>query len=130
MAKQEIQTSQAPIPIGPFSQALRAGDLIFVSGQGPIDPASGEMVAGGIEAQTERTLLNIAAILEGAGATLDDVVRCTVWLTDLSTFERYNAVYERFFAEPRPARATVGAELLGGIGIEIDAVAHVGGRGG
>ena len=124
MAKEVIKTAAAPQPIGPFSQALRVGEFILVSGQGPIDPATGEMVPGGIEEQTAQTLRNIAAILEQASATLDDVVRCTVWLADLQDFERYNTVYSRFFAEPRPTRTTVGAALLGGIGIEIEVTAH------
>ena len=124
MAKEVIKTAAAPQPIGPFSQALRVGEFILVSGQGPIDPATGEMVPGEIEEQTAQTLRNIAAILEQAGFTLDDVVRCTVWLADLQDFERYNTVYSRFFAEPRPTRTTVGAALLGGIGIEIEVIAH------
>jgi 2-iminobutanoate/2-iminopropanoate deaminase len=124
MAKEQITTTGAPAPIGPFSQALRVGDLIFVSGQGPIHPVTGEM-ADTIEDQTRQTLENIGAILAAAGAKFDDIVKCTVWLRDLSTFERYNAVYETFFSDPKPTRATVGADLLGGIGIEIDAVAHV-----
>lgn len=125
MTKHEIRTSAAPAPIGPFSQGLRVGDFVFVSGQGPIDPATGAIVAGGIAEQTAQTLANIGAILAECGGTLDDVVRSTVWLADLADFERYNAVYERFFTPPRPTRATVGAALLGGIGIEIEVLAHL-----
>lgn len=123
--KQQIQTSSAPQPIGPFSQALRVGPFIYVSGQGPNDPVTGAIVGETIEEQTARTMDNIKAILEAAGATMDHVVRCTVWMLDLSEFSRYNGVYATYFNDPKPTRATVGADLLNGIKIEIDAVAYL-----
>jgi 2-iminobutanoate/2-iminopropanoate deaminase len=125
-SKQQIHTDAAPQPIGPFSQALRAGDFVYVAGQGPGDPATGELRLGTIEEQTALTLDNITAILEAAGATIDDIVRCTVWLADLDDFARYNAVYETYFSDPKPTRATVRADLLGGIKVEIEATAYVG----
>lgn len=125
MAKQEIQTDQAAAPGGAYSQGIRAGGFVYVSGQGPIDPATGDIVGDTIEEQTERTLENVKAILEAAGATMADVVKATVHLTDLSLFPRYNEVYARYFPDPKPVRTTVGSDLLG-IMVEIDVVAYVG----
>lgn len=111
-------------PVGPYSPGIVSeGRHVWVSGQGPL--RDGEVVDGTIEEQTELTLRNVAAILESAGAGLDDVVRCGVYLADLADFEAMNSVYERFFSEPRPARTTVGAALLG-IRVEIDCVAVLG----
>ncbi|MCW3008235.1 MAG: endoribonuclease [Solirubrobacterales bacterium] len=124
--KRQIHTSAAPEPIGPFSQALRVGPFVYVAGQGPGDAATGEIVHGTIEEQTALTLDNVKAILAAAGATMDDVVRCTVWLSDLDEFARYNAVYETYFGDPKPTRATVGAQLLGGIKVEIEVTAYLG----
>ena len=108
-------------PIGPYSPGIVSeGPLVWVSGQGPL--RDGEIVPGEIEEQTELTLQNLAAVLASAGASLDDVVRCGVYLADLGDFERMNSVYERFFTEPRPVRTTIGATLLG-IKVEIDCVA-------
>ncbi len=126
MGKQEIRTSEAATPGGAYSQGLRAGDFVYVSGQGPIDPATGEIVGETIEEQTERTLENVKAILAAAGASMADVVKSTVHLSDLSLFPRYNEVYARYFPDPKPVRTTVGSDLLG-IMIEIDVVAYVGG---
>lgn len=125
MGKQEIRTDGAAAPGGAYSQGIRAGDFVYVSGQGPIDPASGEIVGETIEEQTERTLENVKAILEAAGASMADVVKATVHLTDLSLFPRYNEVYARYFPDPKPVRTTVGSDLLG-IMVEIDVVAYVG----
>jgi 2-iminobutanoate/2-iminopropanoate deaminase len=125
MSKQEIRTDQAAAPGGAYSQGIRAGDFVYVSGQGPIDPASGEIVGETIEEQTERTLENVKAILEAAGASMADVVKTTVHLTDLSLFPRYNEVYARYFPDPKPVRTTVGSDLLR-IMVEIDVVAYVG----
>jgi 2-iminobutanoate/2-iminopropanoate deaminase len=125
VAKQEIQTDQAAAPGGAYSQGIRAGGFVYVSGQGPIDPATGDIVGDTIEEQTERTLENVKAILEAAGATMADVVKATVHLTDLSLFPRYNEVYARYFPDPKPVRTTVGSDLLG-IMVEIDVVAYVG----
>ena len=125
MAKQLIQTDQAPRPGGAYSQGLRVGDFIFVAGQGPTDPATGKVAGDTIEEQTARTLENIKAILEAAGATMADVVKSTVHLSDLSLFPRYNAVYAGYFPDPKPVRTTVGSQLLG-IMVEIDVIAYVG----
>jgi 2-iminobutanoate/2-iminopropanoate deaminase len=122
--KTTIATDAAPRAIGPYSQAVRAGSWLFLSGQIGLDPASGELVAGGVVAETERVLDNLRAVLAGAGASLDDVVRTTIYLVDLADFGRVNEVYARCFAAPFPARATVGvAALPRGARIEIDAIA-------
>ena len=125
MGKREIRTGDAAAPGGAYSQGLRAGDFVYVSGQGPIDPATGEIVGETIEEQTERTLENVKAILAAAGASMADVVKSTVHLSDLSLFARYNEVYARYFPDPKPVRTTVGSDLLG-IMVEIDVVAYVG----
>jgi 2-iminobutanoate/2-iminopropanoate deaminase len=126
MAKQQITTTSGASPAGAYSQGIRAGDFVFVSGQGPLDPATGQIVGDTIEEQTERTLENVKAILEAGGGTLADVVKATVHLSDLSLFPRYNEVYARYFPDPKPARTTVGSALLG-IMVEIDVIAYVGG---
>jgi len=128
--KQSISTPDAPKAIGPYAQAIRSGDLLFLSGQIPLDPASGNLVEGPIEKQAERVLKNLAAVLGAAGASLDDVVKTTVYLADLSHFASVNTVYSRFFPhEPFPARATVQvAALPRGAMIEIDAIARAPGR--
>ena len=127
MTKQRIQSASAPAPAGAYSPGLRVGDFVFVAGQGPLDPATGEIVGDTIEEQTARTLENVKAILEAAGATMADVVKATVHLSDLSLFQRYNAVYTTYFPEPKPVRTTVGSQLLG-IMVEIDVIAYVGDR--
>jgi 2-iminobutanoate/2-iminopropanoate deaminase len=122
-----VSTPLAPAAIGPYSQAIRAGDLLFVSGQIPLDPASGQLVEGGIAAQTERVLISIGKILEAAGASYDQVVRCTVFLADLSEFAAMNDVYGRFFSQPAPARATVEVSRLPrDVRVEIDVIAYLG----
>ena len=105
--KKKIATQNAPQAIGPYSQAIRYGDLLFVSGQIAIDPDTGDLVTGDIEVQTERVLKNIAAIIEAAGMTLQDAVKCTCFLKDMNDFVRFNAVYEAYFGESLPARETV-----------------------
>ena len=125
MSKQQISTKSGASPIGAYSQGLRAGDFIFVSGQGPLDPATGQIVGDTVEEQTARVLENIKAILEAGGATMADVVKVTAHLSDLSLFERYNKVYATYFPNPKPTRTTVGSQLLG-ILVEIDAIAYVG----
>ncbi|MCH2171511.1 RidA family protein [Myxococcota bacterium] len=121
----EIRTTDAPEPVGPYSQAVEQAGLVFASGQIPLDPASGEIVSGEIECQTERVLENLAAVLRAADCSLEDVVRTTVYLVDLSLFPRVNAVYARFFTrEPQPARATIQVAALPlGAQVEIDAIA-------
>lgn len=125
MPKQQITAKSGASPIGAYSQGLRAGDFIFVSGQGPLDPATGQIVGTTVEEQTARVLENIKAILEAGGATMADVVKVTAHLSDLDLFERYNKVYATYFPDPKPTRTTVGSQLLG-ILVEIDAIAYVG----
>jgi 2-iminobutanoate/2-iminopropanoate deaminase len=125
MSKQQISTKFGASPIGAYSQGIRAGDFIFVSGQGPLDPATGQLVLGTIEEQTARVLENIKIILAAAGATMADVVKVSVHLSDVGLFEAYNKVYATYFPDPKPARTTVGSQLMG-ILVEIDAIAYVG----
>lgn len=124
-APEEVRSGGAPAPVGPYSQAVAVGEWVLASGQIPLDPATGEMVPGDIEAQTERVLSNLAAVLEAAGSSLARVVRTTVYLTDLSLFSRMNAVYaRRLTGVPLPARSTVQvAALPRGAAVEIDAIA-------
>jgi reactive intermediate/imine deaminase len=121
----EIRSEAAPAPIGPYSQAIERDGWIFVSGQIPLDPESGELVAGDVAAQARQVLANLQAVLEAAGASLGDVVRTTIYLTDLGAFQAVNAVYaEAFDAKPQPARATVGVAALPlAAEVEIDAIA-------
>jgi 2-iminobutanoate/2-iminopropanoate deaminase len=121
-----VSTEKAPKAVGPYSQAVRSGDLLFLSGQVPLDPASGNLVEGTIEAQTERVILNLSAVLAAAGLSLANVVKTTVYMTDLSQFGKMNEVYARHFAhDPRPARATVQvAALPKGATVEIEAIAR------
>ena len=124
MSKQKITTHSGASPIGAYSQGIRVGDFIFVSGQGPLDPTTGQIVGATIEEQTERVLENIKAILEARGATMADVVKVSAHLSDLALFERYNRVYATYFPDPKPTRTTVGSQLLG-ILVEIDAIAYI-----
>jgi 2-iminobutanoate/2-iminopropanoate deaminase len=122
--KRAVATEGAPAAIGPYAQAIVAGELVFLSGQIGLDPASGTLVEGGIETETRRVLENLRAVAAAAGLGLDDVVRTTVYLTDLAEFPRVNQTYAEFFREPFPARATVGvAALPRGAHVEIDAIA-------
>jgi 2-iminobutanoate/2-iminopropanoate deaminase len=124
LEKKIIITDKAPAAIGPYSQGIIAGNLIFVSGQIPFDPEASKMVEGSIKDQTEQSLKNIKAVLEAAGATLDDVVKCTVFLKDMDTFGEMNEKYTEFFKENPPARAAVEvARLPKDVGVEIEAIA-------
>jgi 2-iminobutanoate/2-iminopropanoate deaminase len=124
--KERILTDKAPAAIGPYSQAIRAGGFVFVSGQIPIDPATGEFVAGGIAEQTERVLKNLSAVLDAAGSGLDKVVKTTVFLADMKEFSQMNEVYATFFSDAPPARATVAAAgLPRDARVEIEAVALI-----
>ena len=124
--KNIIATDRAPRAIGPYSQAVRAGELIFASGQIPIDPATGEFVAGGIAEQTEQVLRNLTAGFEAAGVGMDQVVKTTVFLANMDDFTAMNEVYGRFFGEEPPARATVqAARLPRDARVEIEAIARV-----
>ena len=121
-----VGTEQAPRPVGPYSQAVRAGGWVFVSGQIPLDPATGKLEEGGAAAQAERALRNLAAVLAAAGCRPADVRKTTIYLADLNDFAEVNEVYARFFAAPYPARAVVGvASLPKGAAVEIEAVAEL-----
>jgi len=120
-----ISTPQAPAAIGPYSQAIQSGDLVFLSGQVPIDPATGELVVGDIAVQTERVLENLGAVLAAAGCTFGDVVKTTIYLVDLGDFQVVNQTYAKRFAAAPPARATVQVSALPkGARVEIDAIAR------
>ncbi len=123
----EIRTEAAPAPVGPYSQAIRLGELVFVSGQIPLDPSTGLIVGGEIEAEARQVLANLKAVLEAADSALDHVLKTTVYLTDISLFPRINAIYaEAFESDPAPARATVEVSALPlGARVEIDAIAFV-----
>jgi 2-iminobutanoate/2-iminopropanoate deaminase len=119
-----VTTGRAPAAIGPYSQAVRSGSFLFCSGQIPLDPASGQLVEGGIEAQTARVLDNLTALLAAAGLTLGDVVKTTVFLVSMDDFPAMNEVYARYFDEDPPARSTIGvAALPKGARVEIEAIA-------
>ena len=122
--KQAIATVNAPTAIGPYSQAIRAGQLLFASGQIPLDPATGTIVEGDVAAQTRRVMENLAAVLAAAGLSFDQVVRTTIFLADMNDFATVNEVYGTYFSEPFPARATVQvARLPRDVRVEIDLIA-------
>jgi 2-iminobutanoate/2-iminopropanoate deaminase len=122
--KQAISSPDAPKAIGPYSQAIRAGQLLFLSGQIPLDPASGQMIDGDISAQTKRVMENLGAVLKAAGLSFEAVVRTTIFLADMNDFAKVNEVYGTYFNSPAPARATVQvAQLPRGARVEIDAIA-------
>ncbi len=124
---QAISTAAAPAAIGPYSQAIKAGDFLFVSGQIPLDPATGAVVDGDIRAQARRVLENLAAIVSAAGSSMAAVVKTTVYLADMNDFPALNEVYGTFFGQPAPARVTVQvARLPRDVKVEIDAVVHLG----
>ena len=127
MGKHVIQTTKGAPPQGAYSQGWRAGDFVFVTGTGPVDPVTGKLVGDDIERQAEQTIDNIVSILDAEGATLNDVVKVTVHLSDTSLFARYNAVYAKRFAKPYPVRTTVGSDLghSPGMLIEIDCIAYM-----
>jgi len=119
-----ISTKDAPNAVGPYAQGVRTGNLVFASGQVALDPATGALVQGGVEAQTRRVMLNLAAILQAGGSGLDRVVRATVYLTDLGKFDEMNRVYASFFPDDKPARVTVEVSRLPKDAlVEIDAIA-------
>ena len=124
--RQAVSSESAPKAIGPYSQAIRAGSLLFVSGQIPLDPATGNMVDGDIAAQTHRVFANLKGILEAAGASFDHVVRTTVYLADMNDFAKVNEIYGTYFSSPAPARATVqAARLPKDARVEIDLIASL-----
>jgi 2-iminobutanoate/2-iminopropanoate deaminase len=127
MMRKEILTEKGAAPVGPYSQAIVAkGKLVFVSGQGPVDPATGQMKPGGIAGQAEQVFENIAAILEAAGTSWEHVVRVGIFLTDMKDFAEMNGIYQRYLTKPFPARTTVQAVLpMPGMLIEVDCIAVV-----
>ena len=124
MSKRIIQTELAPAAIGPYSQAIRIGDFLYTSGQIALDPKSGKFLSGEIKEETEQTLKNISAILQADGLELENVIKTTVYLSDLNDFSQMNQIYEKYFSKNKPARACVQvAALPKGAKIEIDAIA-------
>lgn len=123
MTREAIHTNQAPAAIGTYSQAVRAGDTVYLSGQIPLDPATMELVSGPIEAQIRRVLDNLRAVAHAAGSELSDIVKLNVYLTDLADFPLVNAVMSEYFNQPYPARAAIGvASLPRGAAVEMDAI--------
>lgn len=126
MNKKAIVPAQGPKAVGPYSQGIRSGDFLFLAGQIPIDPASGDLIAGDVKAQTERCIRNILGILAAEGATLENVVKSTVFLTDLKEFASMNEVYAKHFTGTPPARSTIQvAGLPKGASVEIEVIARV-----
>lgn len=124
--REALTTSEAPAAIGPYSQAIKAGDFLFASGQIPIDPATGQLVGGGIVEQTHRVFKNLAAILAAAGIGFDRVVKTNVYLADMADFAAMNEIYGTYFPSPAPARATIqAARLPRDVKVEIDLVAYL-----
>ncbi|HEX7370526.1 MAG TPA: RidA family protein [Rhodanobacteraceae bacterium] len=124
MPRTAIHSDSAPKAIGPYSQAVRAGDTLYLSGQIPIDPATGEVVVGDIAMQARRVFENLKAVLAAGGAGFDDVVRVGIYMTDLGNFGAVNEVMQQYFREPYPARATIGvAALPKGVAVEVDVIA-------
>lgn len=125
MATTVVATDKAPGAIGPYSQAIKVGGLVFTAGQIPLDPASGKLVEGDIAAQTERVMKNLVAVLEASGSSLGQVVKTTCFLADLDDFAAFNEVYGTYFSENRPARSTVqAARLPAGASVEVECVAE------
>jgi reactive intermediate/imine deaminase len=123
MTRQPIETSNAPAAVGPYSQAVRHGNLVFLSGQVALDPVSGSLVKGGIDKQTRQVFRNLQAVCEAAGGTLDGVLKLNIYLTDLGNFATVNEIMATTFAEPYPARATIGVAALPlGAEVEVEAV--------
>jgi 2-iminobutanoate/2-iminopropanoate deaminase len=122
--KKIIEAKNAPIPVGPYSQALRVGKLIFVSGQVAIDPEQGKIILGGIREQTVRVMENIKMILNAAGYDLGDIVQSNVYLSSMKNFVEFNQEYAKYFDEDFPARATIGIELMANALVEISVIAY------
>lgn len=126
MSRQTIHTDRAPQAIGTYSQAVRAGDTVYLSGQVPLDPATGQLVGGDIDTQIRRVFDNLKAVAEAAGGSLADAVKLTIFLTDLGHFARINEIMAGYFSKPYPARSTVGvAQLPRGAQVEIECVLHL-----
>lgn len=126
MTKKTVSTEKAPAAIGPYSQAVVAGNIVFTSGQIPIDPSSGEIVAGGIEAQARQVMNNIIEVLKAAGSDINSVVKTVLFIKDMNDFHVINRVYSEYFKEPYPARSCIqAARLPRDVGIEMEAVAII-----
>lgn len=126
MSIQPIQTDEAPAAIGPYSQAVAAGGMLYASGQIPLDPANGEVVNGGLPAQTKQVLENLKAVVEAAGSELSKVVKVTIYITDMKQFAVVNEIYGSYFSAPFPARACVEvSELPKGVEVEMDAIVQL-----
>ena len=124
MVMEFVQTDKAPKPIGPYSQAVKAGSILFVSGQIPIDPETGKLVQGDFKDKAKRALMNLVSIVEAAGGSIENIVKVTVYLTDISRFPEFNKVYEDIMKGHKPARAVIGvASLPAGAEIEVEAIA-------
>jgi 2-iminobutanoate/2-iminopropanoate deaminase len=122
--KQVIQTENAPKPVCPYSQAIKAGNFLFISGQLAVDPKEGKMIDGDVKAQTAQVMRNIKAILNAAGYDINDVVQVTVYLSSISLFSEFNSEYSKYFGKAPPARVTAGVELMRGALVEISAIAY------
>jgi 2-iminobutanoate/2-iminopropanoate deaminase len=125
MSKRIVFTERAPKPVGPYSQAVISGDFVFISGQIPIDPQTSKLTKGGIDIQTVQVLENIKNILENIESSLDDVVKTSVFLSNLADFQAFNNIYSKYFEKNPPARTTVRADLLRGVLVEIDIIAKM-----
>ncbi len=126
MSKEIVQTDQAPAAIGPYSQGIKAGNLFFVSGQTPIDPATGKLVEGDIQAQTKQVLNNIKEILQAGGSSMENIVKATVYLADFNNFAKMNEIYGQFFSNEKPTRVCVEVSRLPlDCQVEIDAIALI-----
>ncbi len=126
--KKKVETKGAPGAIGPYSQAIKIGNLLFISGQIGIDPITGELVKGGVEEEVKRIMENIKAILREASATFDNVIKTTIFLKDINDFPRVNEIYGRYFSDNPPARSTIGvSQIPRGANVEIEAIAWVDG---
>ena len=124
--REPVTTTAAPAAIGPYSQAIKAGDFLFASGQIPLDPATGTLVSGGIAEQTHRVLKNLAGVLDAAGIGFDKVVKTNVYLSDMADFAAVNEIYATYFPQPAPARATIqAARLPKDVKVEIDLIAYL-----
>lgn len=127
MTRRAVSTTGAPAAIGPYSQAIVIDGLLFTAGQAALDPATGSLVEGGIEAETERVMANLTAVLDAGGCTWTDVVKTTIFLIEMADFAAVNAIYGRFMSDPPPARSTVAvAALPKGARVEIEAIARLG----
>ena len=126
MTRRAITTTGAPAAIGPYSQAIATEGLLFTAGQAALDPASGQLVEGGVEAETERVMANLTSVLDAAGCSWGDVLKTTIFLVDMADFATVNGIYGRFMSDPPPARSTVGvAALPKGARVEIEAIARL-----